>query len=45
MNGYVFLGITLVLAVIVIGTPRAVPWLDRTIKRLEENSERMRRGQ
>lgn len=44
MDGYIFLGITLAVGVIVIGAPRVLLWLDCAIKRLEADSERMRNG-
>jgi hypothetical protein len=44
MNGYVFLSITLVVGAVIVTAPRVQPWLDRMIKRLESNSERMRKG-
>lgn len=43
MNGFVFLGVVLAIGVVIVSAPCALPWLDRTIERLEAKRDQMLR--
>ncbi len=44
MNGFVFLSIVLALGFLILTAPRALPWLDRAIERLEATRDEVLRG-
>jgi hypothetical protein len=40
MNGFIFLGIVLVVGALIVSAPYATPWLDLAIKRLEARRDK-----